>query len=53
MCPGSISAAGDESGFQHPVYSFNHAVGFWFVGRRMVTHGTEEFVEGGPKEGCE
>ena len=53
MCPGSVDAAGDESSFQYPVHSFNHAVGFGVVGRRMVTRGTEELVEGGRKEGCE
>ena len=53
VSPGSIDAAGDESSFQCPVHSFYHAVGFGVVGRRMVTHGTEELVEGCPKEGCE
>ena len=53
MCPGSVGAAGDESGFQHPVHSLNHTVGFGVVVRRMVTHGTKELVERGPKERCE
>ena len=53
MCPGSIGAVGDESGFQHPVHPFYHTVGFGVVGHRMVTRGTEELVEGCPEEGCE
>ena len=53
MSPGSICAAGDENGFQHPVHSFYHAVGFRVAGCSMVTRVTEEFVEGCPEEGCE
>ena len=53
VSPGSISAAGDESGFQRPVHTFYHAVGFGVVGGRMVTRGTEELVEGCLEEGCE
>ena len=53
MCPGSIGAVGEESSFQRPVHSFNHDVGFRVVGCCMVTHGIEELVGGGPKEGCE
>ena len=37
VSPGSIGEAGDESGFQRPVHSFYHAIGFGVVGRHMVT----------------
>ena len=53
VCPRSVGAVGDESGFQNPVHSFHDAVGFGVVGRCMVTRGAEELVEEGPKEGYE
>ena len=53
MSQGSVGAAGDECVIQHPVHMFYHAVGFGFVGRRMVTRGTKELVEGCTEEGCE
>ena len=49
VSPRSVSAVGDESGFQRHVDSFYHAVGLGVVGRRMVIRGTEELVEGCPE----
>ena len=53
MSSGSICASGDEGSFESPVHPFYHAVGFGVVGRRMVTLGAKELVEGGPEERSE
>ena len=53
MSPGSVSASGNEGGFESSVHPLDHAVGLGIVGRCMVTLGTKELVEGGPEERSE